>query len=53
VKEHYQLIGLAVAGDERGIAALIKRHIQSWEPVFTQGVLARMAGSPGSSRSAH
>src|SRR5580698_661973 len=32
VKEHYQLIDLAVAGDKRAISALIKHHIESWEP---------------------
>jgi DNA-binding GntR family transcriptional regulator len=50
VKEHYQLIDHAVAGDKRAISALIKQHIQSWEPVFTQGVLDRMSAATGSSR---
>jgi len=42
VKEHYQLIDLAVAGDTNAIAKLITQHILSWEPVFTAALLDRL-----------
>ena len=41
VKEHYQLVDLAAAGDMRGVSALIKHHIESWEPLFTRALLDR------------
>lgn len=41
VKEHYQLIDLAQAGDTERIAGLITRHIMDWEPVFTAAMEER------------
>ncbi|HEY0182543.1 MAG TPA: GntR family transcriptional regulator [Rhodopila sp.] len=42
VKEHYQLIDLAEAGDTDAIGNLISRHIKSWEPVFTAALEERL-----------
>jgi DNA-binding GntR family transcriptional regulator len=42
VKEHYQLIDLASAGDTDSIATLITQHIRSWEPVFTAGLAEKL-----------
>ena len=42
VKEHYQLIAMASAGDTNSIANLIVQHIRSWEPVFTAGLSQRL-----------
>jgi DNA-binding GntR family transcriptional regulator len=50
VKEHYQLIDLAIAGDTAGIADLITAHIMSWEPVFTAALTERLVGSAVQSR---
>jgi DNA-binding GntR family transcriptional regulator len=50
VKEHYQLIDLATAGDKAGIAALITEHIMSWEPVFTAALTERLTKSAVQSR---
>jgi DNA-binding GntR family transcriptional regulator len=50
VKEHYQLIDLAVAGDKTAIAALITEHIKSWEPVFTAALTDRLAKNTVQSR---
>ena len=45
VKEHYQLIDLAVAGETEAIAKLITQHILSWEPVFTAALKERLDSS--------
>lgn len=42
VKEHYQLIELASAGETDAIAKLITQHIRTWEPVFTAGLAERL-----------
>jgi DNA-binding GntR family transcriptional regulator len=42
VKEHYQLIDLAVSGKTDPIQKLITHHIRSWEPVFTAGLSERL-----------
>jgi DNA-binding GntR family transcriptional regulator len=42
VREHYQLIDLAVSGKTDAIANLITQHIRSWEPVFTAGLTERL-----------
>jgi DNA-binding GntR family transcriptional regulator len=42
VKEHYQLIDMASAGETDAIAKLITQHIRSWEPVFTAGLSERL-----------
>jgi len=38
VTEHYRLLDLAQAGDERAIAELMCRHIRSWEPIFAEAM---------------
>ncbi|MGY4504061.1 DNA-binding GntR family transcriptional regulator [Bradyrhizobium sp. GM24.11] len=40
--EHYQIIELATAGKEEALADLLRRHIRSWEPIFSEA-LSRMA----------
>lgn len=40
--EHYQIIELAMAGREDELADLLRRHIRSWEPIFSEA-LSRMA----------
>jgi DNA-binding GntR family transcriptional regulator len=42
VKEHYQLIDMASAGETDSIARLITQHIRCWEPVFTAGLSERL-----------
>lgn len=42
VKEHYQLIDMASAGEIDSIARLITQHIRCWEPVFTAGLSERL-----------
>jgi DNA-binding GntR family transcriptional regulator len=42
VKEHYQLIDMASAGEIDPIARLITQHIRCWEPVFTAGLSERL-----------
>lgn len=42
VKEHYQLINMASAGETDAIAKLITHHIRTWEPVFTAGLSERL-----------
>jgi DNA-binding GntR family transcriptional regulator len=42
--EHYQLIELAVARDRPGVLRLMKHHIISWEPVFTEALRDRVSG---------
>lgn len=46
VKEHYELIELAAAGDSEGIAALITRHIMEWKPIFTAALSDRLGSAP-------
>ena len=50
MKEHYQFIDFAVAGDTEAIATLTTRHIMSWEPVFTAALKERLDSSPVRSR---
>jgi DNA-binding GntR family transcriptional regulator len=40
VGEHYRFIELADIGDADGAKALIKHHIRSWQPIFTEALLA-------------
>ena len=46
VKEHYQLIELATAGNTQSIAALISKHILDWKPVFTAALSDRLGSDP-------
>lgn len=38
VAEHYKLIELAMAGNAKSIKALLKEHIRTWEPIFTEAL---------------
>ncbi|HLI12658.1 MAG TPA: GntR family transcriptional regulator [Alphaproteobacteria bacterium] len=40
VKEHYELVDLAVKGDTKAIASLITAHIMAWQPIFRKGLMA-------------
>jgi DNA-binding GntR family transcriptional regulator len=51
VKEHYQLIDLAVAGDVAAISKLTAEHIRSWEPVFTTALEERLKAASVRTRS--
>ncbi len=42
VKEHYQLIDMAAAGETDAISKLITHHIRTWEPVFAAGLAERL-----------
>ncbi len=42
VKERYQLIDMASAGQTDAIAELITQHIRTWEPVFTASLTERL-----------
>ena len=46
MKEHYQLIELAVAKNGKAIAALISKHILDWKPVFTAALADRLGSAP-------
>ncbi len=39
VAEHYRIIELADIGDADGLRELMKRHIRSWQPIFTDELL--------------
>jgi DNA-binding GntR family transcriptional regulator len=41
VKEHYELINLAVKGETKTIAALITSHIMDWLPIFRKAMMAQ------------
>jgi DNA-binding GntR family transcriptional regulator len=41
-EEHYQILELAMAGEEDALTSLLRRHIRAWEPIFIEG-LSRMA----------
>ena len=45
MKEHYQFIDFAVAGDTEAIARLTTQHIMSWEPVFTAALKEQLDSS--------
>jgi len=42
IAEHYEIIELAMAGEEDGLANLLRRHIRTWEPIFIEA-LSRVA----------
>ena len=42
VKEHYQFIDMAAAGETDAIGKLITHHIRTWVPVFTAGLKERL-----------
>ncbi len=39
VSEHYRIIELAEIGDVAGLRQLLRHHIRSWEPIFTDALL--------------
>lgn len=39
VAEHYKIIELAEIGDADGLRELLKHHIRSWQPIFTEALL--------------
>jgi DNA-binding GntR family transcriptional regulator len=39
VKEHYRFIDLIDIGDAEGAKILMKHHIRSWQPIFTDALL--------------
>lgn len=39
VVEHYRILELAEIGDADGLRALMKHHIRSWQPIFTEELL--------------
>ncbi len=39
VSEHYRIIELAEIGDADGLRELLKHHIRSWQPIFTEALL--------------
>jgi DNA-binding GntR family transcriptional regulator len=43
VKEHYQLVELAVKGDTKNIAALMTSHIMDWQPLFRKALMSQTA----------
>lgn len=40
VAEHYRILDLAEVGDAAGLRTLMRHHIRSWEPIFTEALLA-------------
>jgi DNA-binding GntR family transcriptional regulator len=46
VKEHYELINLAVKGDTKGIASLITSHIMDWQPIFRKALTSQTSRQP-------
>jgi DNA-binding GntR family transcriptional regulator len=46
VKEHYELINLAVKGETKAIASLITSHIMDWQPLFRKALMSRTARQP-------
>lgn len=46
VKEHYELVNLAVKGDSKAIAPLITSHIMDWQPIFRKALIAQTARRP-------
>jgi DNA-binding GntR family transcriptional regulator len=46
VKEHYELINLAVKGETKAIASLITSHIMDWQPIFRKALMSRTARQP-------
>ncbi|MCX5495820.1 GntR family transcriptional regulator [Kaistia dalseonensis] len=51
VDEHYKILDLAEIGDTEGLKTLMRHHIRSWQPIFTQALLGVSRGdgppSPG------
>ena len=46
VKEHYELIDLAAAGETKAIGTLISRHIMDWQSIFTKALADQTAKRP-------
>lgn len=39
VAEHYKIVELAEIGDTEGLRTLLRHHIRSWQPIFTEALL--------------
>ena len=39
IAEHYRIIELAEIGDANGLRELLRHHIRSWQPIFTEALL--------------
>ena len=39
VQEHFRIIELAEIGDADGLRKLLRHHIRSWQPIFTEALL--------------
>ncbi|MDI7865134.1 GntR family transcriptional regulator [Rhizobiaceae bacterium n13] len=50
VAEHYRIIDLAEIGDANGLRDLMRHHIRSWEPIFTEALLQANQDLPRSPR---
>jgi DNA-binding GntR family transcriptional regulator len=37
--EHYRIIELAGIGDVERLKTLLRHHIRSWQPIFTDAIL--------------
>jgi DNA-binding GntR family transcriptional regulator len=44
VKEHYEMITLAVKGETKAIGALISTHIMDWQPIFQKALAMQTGG---------
>jgi DNA-binding GntR family transcriptional regulator len=44
VSEHYRIIELAEIGDVDGLTTLLRHHIRSWQPIFTNAILDASRG---------
>jgi DNA-binding GntR family transcriptional regulator len=52
VAEHFRIIQLAEIGDVNGLRDLLRHHIRSWEPIFTEALLQETREGPRSLRAA-
>lgn len=41
VPEHYRIAELAISGQDKAIAELLKGHIRTWKPLFLKGFNSR------------
>ena len=46
VQEHFRIIELAEIGDADGLRNLLRHHIRSWQPIFTEALLRATRDAP-------
>ena len=46
VQEHFRIIELAEIGDADGLRKLLRHHIRSWQPIFTEALLRATRDAP-------